>query len=565
MLHRRHFFQAATAAAAIAAAAGLGPLKRVAAQQRLTQKDILAFPSLGTVTLLHVCDIHAQLMPLYFREPEVNLGPGEAKGKPPHLTDAAFRDYYRIGRGTAEAYALTSEDFAALAKNYGRMGGLDRIATVVKSARAERGDERVLFLDSGDTWQGSWTSLKTQGQDMIDTMALLKPDAMVGHWEFTYGAERVEQAAKALPFAFLAQNVRDAEWNETVFPARKMFERGGVKIAVIGQAFPYTPVANPRWMIERWEFGIRDEELQKHVDAARAEGAQLVVVLSHNGFDVDRKMAGRVRGIDVLLTGHTHDALPDVVKVGSTLLVASGSHGKFVSRLDIDVAGGKVKDYRYRLIPVFADAIAPDAEVAAAVKKARAPFERELGREIARTESTLYRRGNFNGTFDDLICQAMLAERDAEVALSPGFRWGGSLLAGDPITFEALTNATAITYPNCYRTTMSGAQLKDILEDVADNIFNPDPYYQGGGDMVRIGGIGFAIDIARPMGSRISDMTVLKTGKPVDPARGYAVSGWASVGENVEGPPIWEVVEKHLARIKTVRIEPNTAVKVKGA
>jgi len=565
MLQRRQFIQAATAAAAITAASGLGPLARVAAQQRLTQQDLLAFPALGEVTLLHVCDVHAQLLPIFFREPEFNLGVGEVKGKPPHLTGEAFRGFYGIKSGTADAYALTNDDFTELARNYGRMGGMDRVATVIKAVRAERGDDRVLFLDSGDTWQGSWTSLQTKGQDMIDIMSLLKPDAMVGHWEFTYGAERVEEAVKALPFAFLAQNIRDAEWGEAVFKPSAMFERGGVKIAVIGQAFPYTPIANPRWMIEKWEFGIRDEELQKQVDAVRAAGAQLVVVLSHNGFDVDRKMAGRVSGIDVLLTGHTHDALPDVVKVGKTLLVASGSHGKFVSRLDIKVTDGKLADYRFRLIPIFADAIAPDATMAAAIQKARAPYAAELGREIARTESMLFRRGNFNGTFDDLICQAMLTERDTEIALSPGFRWGGSLLPGDPITFEALTNATAITYPNCYRSQMSGALLKDILEDVADNIFHPDPYFQGGGDMVRVGGIGFTIDIEQPIGSRISDMTLLKTGQTIDAGRNYSVSGWASVGENVQGPPIWEVVEKYLAQVKTVRLEPNTAVKVKGA
>jgi sulfur-oxidizing protein SoxB len=565
MISRRQFFEAAAAAAVVTSASGLGPLARVAAQQRLTQQDLLAFKPVGTVTLLHVTDIHAQLVPLLFREPEVNLGVGESKGLPPHLTGAAFRDRFRIAPGSAEAYALTSDDFIALAKAYGRMGGIDRIATIVKAIRAERGEDRVLFLDGGDTWQGSWTSLKTKGQDMIDIMSLLRPDAMVGHWEFTYGIDRVKEAVARLPFPFLAQNVRDAEWRETVFPARKTFERGGVKIAVIGQAFPYTPVANPRWMIEQWEFGIRDEEMQKQVDAARTEGAQLVVVLSHNGFDVDRKMAGRVRGIDVILTGHTHDAVPDVVKVGQTLLVASGSHGKFVSRLDIAMSGGKVSGYGYRLIPIFADAIAPDATVAGAIAAARAPYAADLKRELGRTESVLYRRGNFNGTFDDLICQAILAERDAEIALSPGFRWGGSLLPGETITFEALTNATAMTYPACYRTTMIGAQLKDILEDVADNLFHPDPYYQQGGDMVRVGGMGYTIDISKPIGSRISNMTLLKAGASIDPMRGYVVSGWASVAPDPKGPPIWEVIERHLAAVKTVTIAPNTAVQIKGA
>ncbi|MBM3599782.1 MAG: thiosulfohydrolase SoxB [Alphaproteobacteria bacterium] len=564
MISRRQFLEAALAAAVITKTAGLGPLGRAAAQQRLTQRELLAFDPLGTVTLLHVTDIHAQLIPLHFREPEVNLGVGEVKGLPPHLTGVALRERFGISSGSAEAHALTSDDFSALAKAYGRMGGIDRIATVVEAVRAERGTDRVLLLDGGDTWQGSWTSLQTKGQDMIDIMSLLRVDAMVGHWEFTYGIERVKQAVQRLPFAFLAQNVRDAEWQEAVFPARQMFERGGVKIAVIGQAFPYTPVANPRWMVEQWEFGIRDEEMQKQVDAARAEGAELVVVLSHNGFDVDRKMAGRVRGVDVILTGHTHDAIPDAVKVGNTLLIASGSHGKFVSRLDIAIAGGKLSDYRYRLIPIFSDAIAPQPTVSAAVAAARAPWAADLARELGHTQSLLYRRGNFNGTFDDLICDAMLAERDAEIALSPGFRWGGSLLPGQPITFEALTNATAMTYPTCYRTTMSGTQLKEIMEDVADNLFHPDPYYQQGGDMVRVGGMGYTIDVSKPIGQRISDMVLLKTGAPIDPARRYAVSGWASVAPEPQGPPIWQVVEQHLARVKTVNIAPNTAVKVKG-
>ena len=300
---------------------------------------------------------------------------------------------------------------------------------MLKAIRAERGD-RTVFLDGGDTWQNSFTSMQTKGQDMVDCMALLKPDAMVGHWEFTLGAERVKELKDKLGFPFLAQNVRDTEWNEPAFDAMTMIERGGVKIAVIGQAFPYTPIANPRWMIPTWSFGIREEDLQGNVEKARKDGAQLVVLLSHNGFDVDRKLAGRVRGIDVILTGHTHDALPDVVKVGKTLLIASGSHGKFLSRLDLDVRGGEVKDYRYKLIPIFSDAIAPDAEMAAKIAAIRAPHEKMLRETIGRTETLLYRRGNFNGTLDDVICDALLAERDAEIALSPGFRWGNSLLAG---------------------------------------------------------------------------------------------------------------------------------------
>jgi S-sulfosulfanyl-L-cysteine sulfohydrolase len=565
MISRRDFLQATAAASALTIGSGLGPLGRAAAQQRLTQADILRFDPLGTVTILYVADTHAQLMPLHFREPSVNLGVGEVKGIPPHLTDAEFRNYFKIAAGSADAFALTAHDFVALAKNYGRMGGMDRIATLIGAVRAERGDDKVLLLDGGDSWQGSWTSLQTKAQDMVDVMSALKLDAMVGHWEFTYGAERVKQIADSAPFAFLAQNIRDNEWQEPVFEARKMFERGGATIAVIGQALPRTAVANPRWMFPNWEFGIREEDIQKQVDEARAAGASIVVLLSHNGFDVDRKLAGRVKGLDVILTAHTHDAMPGLVKVGNTVLVATGSHGKFVSRLDIEVKDKKVSDIRFKLMPVFSDAIKPDPAMTALVEKVRAPFAGDLAREIGKTDSLLYRRGNFNGTFDDLICNAMMSERDAEIVLSPGFRWGGTLIPGDAITWEHITNATAITYPNCYRNQMTGTQIKEVLEDVADNIFHPDPYFQGGGDMVRMGGMGYAIDISKPMGSRISGMTHLKSGKPIEATKTYTVSGWASINENTQGPPIWDVVAAHVAKVSTVRIEPNTAVKVTGS
>jgi sulfur-oxidizing protein SoxB len=565
MFSRREFLAAAAAASAILADLKAGPIARALAQQKLTQEALLGGAPVGKLTLLHVTDIHAQLKPVYFREPSVNIGVGDARGKPPHITGEAFLKAYGIAPGSADAYALTSADFAALAKSYGRMGGLDRVATVVKAIRAERGEANVLLLDGGDTWQGSWTSLQTKGQDMIDLMSLLKTDAMAGHWDFTLGAERVREAVDALPFAFLAQNIRDKEWQEPVFEASKSFERGGARIAVIGQAFPYTPIANPRWMMPDWEFGLREEEMLKQVEDARAGGADLVVLLSHNGFDVDRKMASRVKGIDVILTAHTHDALPAAVKVGETLLIASGSHGKFVSRLDLDISAGKIADFRFTLIPVFSDVIAPDAEMAAAIGKVRAPYEADLARVVGQTDSLLYRRGNFNGTMDDLICQAMLAERDAEIALSPGVRWGASLLPGDPISFEDIANATAITYPNCYRTEMTGAFLKEVFEDIADNIFNPDPYYQQGGDMVRVGGLGYTIDVGGPVGNRISGMTLLKTGEPLDPARNYVVAGWASINEGTQGPPIWEVVETYVSRAKTISIEENSSVKVVGA
>lgn len=562
MITRRDFLAAASSAAALLAGSGV-PLGTVAAQERLTQADLLRFEPLGNVTLLHLTDLHGQLMPLHFREPSINIGVGDAKGKVPHLTGADVRKAFGLGAGSPLAHALSYEDFAGLARVYGRMGGLDRIATLVKAIRAER-DGRVLLLDGGDTWTNSWTSLKTEGRDMVDVLNLLKPDAMTGHWEFTLGEVRVKEIVDGLPFAFLAQNILESEFEDRVFPAQKTFERGGIKIAVIGQAFPFTPIANPRWMIPKWTFGIREKEMQKEVDAARAGGADLVVLLSHNGFDVDRKMAERIKGIDVMLTGHTHDAVPEVVKVGKTLLVASGCHGKFLSRLDLDVRGKEIKGYRYRLIPVFADAIAPDADVAAAITKARAPYSDELSRVLGRSEGLLYRRGNFNGTLDDVVCDAIRAERDAEIALSPGIRWGTSLLPGQDITFEDITNATAMTYPSCYRMAMTGARLKEILEDVADNIFNPDPYFQQGGDMVRTGGLGYEINIANPIGKRISNLTLLKSGAAIEPSRDYVVAGWASINQGTEGPPIWDVVSRYVQSKKSITASAADNVKITG-
>jgi len=558
MLTRRHFLRATTAAAALL---GADRIAAAAVRQRLTQNDLLRFPALGQVTLLHFTDIHAQLMPVYFREPSWNLGVGEARGAVPHITGKAFLKHYGLAPETPEAHALTSDDFVALARTYGRLGGIDRLATLVKAIRAER-PANTLLLDGGDSWQGSYTSLATRGADMVRIMNALGVEAMTGHWEFTHGEERVKELIGQLGFPFLAGNVRDTTWDEDVFPAETSFERGGIKIAVIGQAFPYTPIANPRWMIPDWSFGIAEDRLRERVAKARAGGADLIVLLSHNGFDVDRKLARRVDGIDVILTGHTHDALPEPVRINNTLLIASGSHGKFLSRLDLEVKDRRVAAWHYRLIPIFADAIAPDPEMAALVREVRAPHAAELARVVGRTESLLYRRGNFAGSFDDLICRALLAERDAEIALSPGFRWGSSLLPGDAITVEDIYNQTAITYPSVYRTEMTGAYLKEVFEDVADNLFNPDPYYQQGGDMVRAGGLTYTMDVRARIGRRISDMRLTRTGQAIDAAKTYVVAGWASVNEGTQGPPVWNLVSNHISARKHVKIGPHQGVKV---
>jgi len=558
---RREFLQTAAATAAILPLSGWS---RAFAQQSLTQDELLRMDPVGRLSIVHVTDIHAQLAPVHFREPSINLGVGEAKGLVPHLTGRALLDLYGIAPGSPLAYALTDADFTALAKAYGRMGGLDHIATVIASIRAERGAGNTLLLDGGDTWQNSYTSLQTRGEDMVDCMALLEPDAMVGHWEFTLGEERVNELVEKLAFPFLASNIRDTDWEEPVFEAMTMVERAGVKVAVIGQAFPYTPIANPRWMIPSWSFGIREAEIAANVEEARAQGADVVVLLSHNGFDVDRKLASRVPGIDVVLTGHTHDALPEPVIVGKTLVIASGSHGKFVSRLDLDVSGGEVKAWGYKLIPIFSDAIAPEATMAAKIAEIRAPHEAAMSEVLGRTDALLYRRGNFNGTLDDVICEAMLERRDAEIALSPGFRWGATLLPGDEIRAEDVYNATAMTYPATYRMGMTGARLKEVLEDVADNLFNPDPYYQQGGDMVRVGGVSYAIDVSAPMGSRISDLTLARTGEPLEAEREYAVAGWASINEDTEGPPIWDVVMEHIREKQVIAPRETETVRVTG-
>ncbi|KZL27527.1 thiosulfohydrolase SoxB [Pseudovibrio sp. Ad37] len=559
MISRRDFLQAGVAAAAIF---GAGSFPVLAARQALTQNQLLDFKTTGNVTIIHFTDCHAQVKPVWFREPSVNIGVGAQKGLLPHITGQDLLKAFNYQTGTPEAYALTSEDFVSLARSYGKMGGLDRVSTIVKSIRAERPD--ALFLDGGDTWHGSMTATKTQGQDMVNLMNALSPDAMTSHWEFTYGIDRVNEIVEELPFPFLGANIFDNEWDEPAFEPYKIFERGGAKVAVIGQAFPYMPIANPGWMFPNLSFGIREARIQEMVAEVKQEGADVVVLLSHNGFDVDRKVAQQVTGIDVILSGHTHDAVPEPVKVGETMIIASGSNGKFVSRLDLDVDKNGIKDFTYKLIPVFADVIAPDPEMAALIKKERAPFKEELEEVIGTTDSLLYRRGNFNGTWDDLICQALIEEREADIALSPGFRWGPSLLPGDNITREDIHNATSMTYPNAYRSEMTGQYLHEILEDVADNLFNPDPYYQQGGDMVRVGGMGYSIDVSKPVGERVTNMTLLKTGETIDPAKTYVVSGWASVGEDTEGPEIWQVVEDYISRKGTITMDPNSTVRVTG-
>ena len=562
MRSRREFLQFAAASAGIFSA--YPSFAAAAARQQLTQDDLLFFNAKGQVTLLHLTDIHGQLKPVYFRPPSENFGVADFEGIPPHLVGQDFLRHFGIERGSALAYAHTMVDYEALARAYGRLGGLDRTATLIKAIRAERGDDSVLLLDGGDTWQGSYTSLKTQGADMVSAMKLLKPDAMVGHWEFTFGQDRVEELIDEMGYPFLGGNVFDTEWDEQVFESTAFFERGGVRVAVIGQHFPYTPIANPRYMVEGWSFGIRADQIQANVDAARSKGAEIVVLLSHNGFDVDQKIAAKISGIDVILTGHTHDAIPQAIKIKDTLLLSSGSHGKFLGRIDLKVEGGRVVDAASTLIPVFSDVIMPDAEMAAHIDQLRAPYEAECNRVIGKAGSLLYRRGNFNGSWDDVICDAIRTERDVEIALSPGFRWGTTLLPGQDITIDDMYTQTSMNYPAVYRMEFTGNQIKDILEDVCDNLFNPDPFFQQGGDMVRVGGMSYRCAPKAAMGSRINDLVLTRTGAQIEAEKKYTVGGWASVNPDTQGPAIYDLLESYITAQGVVVPSADQSVMIDG-
>ncbi len=566
----------------LAGAAGLLPSSAFAAARK--PSDLYEIPAFGNVTLLHMTDCHAQLNPIYFREPSVNLGIGAAKGRPPHLVGKHFLQYYGIEPGSIEAHAFTYLDYVELARKYGKVGGFAHLATLVKRLRAERGDGKTLLLDGGDTWQGSGTAFWTRGKDMVGACNLLGVDVMTGHWEFTYLEKEVIANIQQFKGEFVAQNVsvnEDAlfdyafadfegfdEDSGLAFKPYTLKVVGGMKVAVIGQAFPYTPIANPRRFIPDWTFGIKDEHMQAVVNQVReSEKPDLVVVLSHNGMDVDLKMASRVSGIDVIFGGHTHDGVPKPVvvsnKSGKTLVTNAGSNGKFLAVMDLEVSKGRLRDYRYRLVPVFANLLPADAEMQAYIDKVRAPYKDKLEQKLAVADELLYRRGNFNGTFDQVICDALREVKDAQISLSPGFRWGTTVLPGQEITLDNVMDQTCITYPETYRREMTGKDIKDILEDVCDNLFNPDPYYQQGGDMVRVGGMDYVCNPTEKMGRRISDMT-LDDGTPVEANKKYVVAGWATVSSQAPGRPIWDVVSEYLERQGTVKIKKLNTPRLVG-
>ena len=547
----------------VAAAAGLTP--PALAEAADAPDRLLDFEPLGNVTLLHLTDTHAQLKPVYYREPDTLLGVGAERGKPPYLTGEALLAAYGIPRGSPAAYAHTYLDFPTLAARYGRMGGYAHLATLVKRIRTERAG-KTLLLDGGDALQGSATALWSRGEDMLRATNALGVEVFTAHWEFMYGLERVRElfgdreTRGRFTGEFLAQNVSEAGWGDRLFQPSTVREAGGVRVGIIGQAFPYTPIAHPRRFVPDLTFGIRDDAVQALVRELRDDRkADCVVLLSHNGIAVDLKLAARVSGLDVILGGHTHDGLPQPIEVGRTLVVSSGSHGKFLSRLDLDIQGGRVVAHRYRLLPVLAGALPADAEMAGLIQHVRAPHEAKLGETLAVSDSLLYRRGNFNGTFDEVILDALLKRADAEIAFSPGFRWGVSVVPGQTITLEDVYAHTALTYPNTWTRAMTGMEVVALMEDVADNLFHPDPYYRQGGDMVRVGGLTYAIDPAAPIGRRIRDVRV--NGRALQGNRRYKATGWASLGE-ADGPPAWDVVADHLRALKRVRLTPRPRVRV---
>lgn len=548
-LSKREFIQLLGAASV----AGLQLNRFAHADTATAQQGLYDIAPFGNVSLLHMTDCHAQLMPIHFREPSVNMGVGAMQGQLPHLVGEHLLKAAGIRPGTAQAHAFTYIDFANAARRYGKVGGFAHLATLVKQLKGSR--PGALLLDGGDTWQGSATSLWTNAQDMVDASKLLGVDVMTGHWEFTYGMERVKEIVEkdfAGSIDFIAQNIKTNDFGDPVFKPYTLRQINGVSVAIIGQAFPYTPIANPRYMVADWTFGIQDDNLQKMVDEVRAKGAKLVVVLSHNGMDVDLKMASRVRGIDAIFGGHTHDGVPIAVPVanagGKTLVTNAGSNGKYLAVMDFEVTPSGVSDFRYRLLPVFSNQIPADPAMAALIDKIRLPYASQLAEKLAVTDGLLYRRGNFNGSWDQLVCDALMDVQGADIALSPGFRWGTTLLPGDTITRELMMDQLAITYPYATLTPMTGEAIKTILEDVADNLFNPDPYYQQGGDMVRVGGLSYTCEPAQSMGQRITRLTV--AGQPLEASKTYKVAGWAPVAEAARtapgSKPIWDVVETWL-------------------
>ncbi len=553
----------------------------------------------GNARILHITDVHGQLLPVYFREPNVNLGVGEAYGRPPHVVGRQLLQHMGINENSPESYAYSYLDFEAAAERFGRTGGFAHIKTLLDRLRESAGGrQNTITLDGGDLWQGSGTSLWTRGVDMVEASNILGIDVMVGHWEFTYREDEVLSNVALFKGDFIGQNVRikeDALFGDDYFTmvekydGRGLFDEdsghafrpyvikkfGGARVAIVGQAFPRTANANPQEFFPDWSFGLREDDMIELVDEIRSsESPDAVVLLSHNGMDVDIKMAERVPGLDAVFGGHTHDGMPQPIKVnnaggGKCWVTNAGSNGKYVGIMDLDIADNGIKSMKYKMMPIISDWLPADREMNAYIKQMRSTvysekiiesrsskfafntgrlgktFDTILSEKLAIADRTLYRRGNFMGTWDQVICNALRYEFDADVALSPGVRWGTSTLQGQWITMEDIMSQCSMTYAESYVSEMTGTALLNVLEGVADNLFDPDPYLQSGGDMVRVGGLDYTIEPAQNYGKRITEVR-LDNGSRLDPEKTYSVTGWATVNRTPEGRLVWDIVRDYI-------------------
>lgn len=540
----------------------------------ISASTLMDMKPVGNVSILHICDLHAHLKPLYWREPSTLISAPELVGNPGFICGKNFMNYYGVKDDSLDAYFDTYLNFDELAKKFGKMGGVAHIKTIANEVRRDRGEQNVLFLDSGDTWQGTAVALWTKGEAIVKAQNDLGIDVMVGHWEFTYGKERVAELIGKLNAKFIAQNIiNNDQWSdkfeELVFEPYTIKVVGGHKIGIIGQAFPFTSTANPKHFTEGWSFGINTESLQKYVDKLRIEEkVEAVLLLSHDGFSVDQEVAKKVKGIDFILSGHTHDPAPKPIKINNTVILISGSHGKYVSRLDLDIKNGKVVDYGYKLIPVASDLIPADPKTQALVNQIYAPYEEKLSEVLGKTKHTLYKRDTFFSTYDALIGDAIKDTMDSEIAFTPGYRWGTTIPAGSAVTLDSVFDMTAITYPEVYTFELKGDRIKALLEDIADNVFNANPMYQQGGDMSRLAGIHYEIKVGAQTGNRINNIKV--NGKPLDTNKNYKISSWGgnlqNAGTNLQESkiaPVYDVTANYIRKKGLIDISSNdTNVKI---
>ncbi|MDM5264171.1 thiosulfohydrolase SoxB [Sulfurovum sp. XTW-4] len=575
-IDRRDFLQIAATLGLLGATGGTNLFAGEAGKERIKKlsfSDIVDFKAKGKATILHICDLHAHLKPLYWREPSTLISAKNLVGTPGFICGESFQKYYGIQPGSLDAYFDTHNDFTELAKKFGKMGGIAHMKPIIDHVKKERGEENVILVDSGDTWQGTAVALKTDGEAIVDAQNYLGVDVMVGHWEFTYGKERVQELIGMLKGDFISQNVIDNdpfsdEFEELIFPPYSIQEIGGAKIGIIGQSFPFTSTANPKKFTEGWSFALRHETLQEYVNELRNEKkVDAVVVLSHDGFSVDQELAKKVTGVDFILSGHTHDPSPEPIIVNDTVIIISGSHGKYISRLDLDIKDKKVAGYSYKLIPVASNLIPADKAGEELIEKWYKPYNEELNEVLGTTKGLLYKRDTFYSTFDSLIGMAIQDEMKCDINFNPGYRWGTTVLPGDDILKDNVYEMTAITYPEVYTFDLKGKVIAKLMEDIADNVFNSNPLLQQGGDMSRITGASYSITISAPSGKRISDFMI--GGKPIDMEKTYRVSSWGgnlqNVGENLDKKairPVYEVVSDYIRRQKVIDIPMESNVKI---